>query len=533
MLQLMITMVGAVALLLWGTHMVQTSVQRSVGPKLRGVLGRALHNRGYGFCTGLGVTAVLQSSTATGLMISGFAADGMVALAPALSVMLGANVGTTLIVQILSFDISAFGPILILVGVVLFRRYRMTRLRDISRMFIGLGLMLLALRHLLDAVTLYEGAPGLHLLLGLVAAVPLLAMLLGVTLAWMAHSSVAIILVVVSLASKGAIAPDTAFALVLGANLGTAINPVIEGISGSCLANTRVPLGNLLARVAGVLLALACLGPVTRWFVVFEPDIGRAVADYHTAFNIILALFFLPFLHPYARLLVRLFPVRAVVADPSRPAYLDPAAAQTPILALGAAAREVLRLTNMLDEMLAKAGESLADDNRHGIAENKKLGQSLRSLSAAIQAYLATLDLDGLSAADRQRLKAIFAFAGNISCAIGAVNKGLQSLTAKRLESGLSLDTSDRSYLETAFERVRSNLRSAAALLVTDDPRGAQLLADEKRVFRKLEDMAGRSRFEHLRSGVVDSSFRLDLIRELKRVNAHLVAGASYRILEQ
>lgn len=533
MLQIMITLAGGVALLLWGTHMVQTGVQRTFGPNLRSLLGRALRNRGYGFCAGLGVTAVLQSSTATGLMISGFAAGGMVDLVPALSVMLGANVGTTLIVQILSFDISAVAPALILVGVVLFRRYRMTRLRDIGRMLIGLGLMLLALHQLLRVMSPYEDAPALRFLLDFVATVPFLAMLFSAAFTWMAHSSVAIVLVVMSLASKGAIAPDTAFALVLGANLGTAINPVIEGVSGSDWASKRLPLGNLLARAAGIVLALACLGPVTRWIMAVEPDAGRAVADYHTAFNVILALFFLPFLEPYARALMRLFPASAAPSDPSRPLYLDPAAAETPIVALGAAAREALRLTDMLDTMLAKAGESLTGGNRHSMAESKKLGQSLHMLSTAIQAYLTTLDLDELSETDHRRLSALFAFVGNISCARGAVDKGLQSLAAKRFEQGFALNKADRSYLDAALVRVRSNLRSAASLLMTDDPRGAQLLADEKRTFRKLEELAGRDYFEQLRCGAVDSSFRLDLIRELKRINAYFVAGAAYPILER
>ena len=533
MLQVLITLPGAVALLLWGTHMVQTGVQRAFGPSLRNVLGRALRNRLYAFGAGIGVTAVLQSSTATGLIIAGFTSAGMVELMPALAVMLGANVGTTLIVQVLSFDISAATPAFILVGVVLFRRYRTNRLHDMGRIFIGLGLMLLALHGLLEAMTPLEDGPALRRVIDVVSAVPLLAVLFAALLTWTVHSSVAIILVVMSLAGRGVMDPEIAFAFVLGANLGTAINPVFEGASGSDLASKRLPIGNLLSRVAGVGIVVLGLTPLTQLFLRLAPDAAHAVADFHTAFNVGLALLLLPCLVPYARLLTRHLPARVDPADPSQPLYLDPAATETPIVAIAAASREALRLTDMLDTMLARAGDSLGGVRRQNLAESKKLGQYQRSLGLSIQSYLTMLDLDGLSDADRQRLSAVFAFVGNIQCAATVVDKGLQRLVTSRMSSGFPIDAAERSYLDSVLGRIRTNVRTTAALLMTDDPAAAHALADEKRTFRKLEEQANRLHFDQLRAGVIDSSFRLDLIRELKMINAYLVAAAAYPLLER
>src|SRR5580692_12372331 len=137
----LLDLAGSIALLLWGMHMVQTGVQRTFGAKLRGILGHALKTRVRAFLAGLGVPAILQSSTATGLMVAGFAAGGLVDLVPALAAMLGANVGTTLIVQLLSFDVTSLAPALILIGVVMFRRGDVSRTRDFGRVAIGLGLM--------------------------------------------------------------------------------------------------------------------------------------------------------------------------------------------------------------------------------------------------------------------------------------------------------------------------------------------------------------------------------------------------------
>jgi phosphate:Na+ symporter len=133
----LVDLAGAVALLIWGVHMVQTGVSRAFGPHLRRALSLAVGNRFKAFAAGLGVTAILQSSTATGLMVTSFAAGGLVDLVPALAVMLGANVGTTLIVQALSFNVSEVSFLLILLGVVMFRRSSITRTRDLGRVGIG------------------------------------------------------------------------------------------------------------------------------------------------------------------------------------------------------------------------------------------------------------------------------------------------------------------------------------------------------------------------------------------------------------
>src|SRR5580658_9239571 len=206
----LIDLAGTIALLLWGVHMVQTGIQRAFGPNLRRVLGRAFGDRFRAFAAGLGVTAILQSSTATGLMAASFAAGGLVDLVPGLAVMLGANLGTTLIVQVLSFDISRVAPLFILVGVVLFRRGTQSRPRDLGRVAIGLGLMLFALQQLLVLVTPYEDVPSLRLLLGAIATQPLIDVILAAAVTWAAHSSVAVVLLVVSFAAKGVVPPEAA-----------------------------------------------------------------------------------------------------------------------------------------------------------------------------------------------------------------------------------------------------------------------------------------------------------------------------------
>jgi phosphate:Na+ symporter len=531
----LIDLAGAVALLIWGVHMVQTGVTRAFGPQLRRVLSRALGNRLEAFAAGAGVTAILQSSTATGLMVTSLAAGGLIDLVPALAIMLGANVGTTLIVQALSFDASEISFLLVLIGVLMFRRATVTRTRDLGRVGIGLGLMLIALSHLMALITPYEDAPSLRLLLGTITTEPVIDILLAAVLTWAAHSSVEMVLLIMAFAAKGVIPPHAAFALVLGANLGSAINPLLEGSSGGDPASRRLPVGNLINRAVGCAICLALLNWIGPQLVALEPDPARAVADFHTAFNIAMALLFFPVLRPFAGLLVRLLPVRVDARDPSRPIYLDNAARETPSLALAGAAREALRMADVFEEMLRGTIDSLDRGDRKRVSETKRMDDVLDRLDRAIKEYLISLDTDALDEADHCRLTQILAFSTNIEHAGDIVEKSLMPLAAKRIKLGIAFSEISREEIRAMIERLIANARAAAAVFMTEDPRAARRLLGEKEVFRDFETRATEAHFGRVRTGrdenVETGRLHLDIMRDLKRVNAHL-AAAAYPVLE-
>jgi phosphate:Na+ symporter len=525
----LVDLAGTIALLLWGVHMVQTGIQRAFGPHLRRVLSRALGDRCRAFLAGLGITAILQSSTATGLMAASFAAGGLVDLMPALAVMLGANVGTTLIVQVLSFDISRVAPLFILIGVVLFRRGGQSRPRDLGRVAIGLGLMLLALNGLLALMTPYEDVPSLRVLMGSLATQPVLDVIIAAGLTWLAHSSVATILLIVSLAANQVVPPDCAFALVLGANIGSALNPLLEGSVGGDPVSKRLPMGNLLNRLAGTVLGLAFMRWIGPWMVVFEPNAARAVADFHTAFNLIMAVLFLPVLGPYARLLRWMLPARPVTADPAKPLYLDENAREIPAIALAGAAREALRMADVLETMLRNTLDALGGDRKQVVA-TKGIDDVLDRLCREIKIYLASLDPDSLDDSDNRRLSEILGFVTNLEHAGDIVVKGLVANASKRLKRGLAFSSEGQAEIRVMLERLAGNVSAAAAVFMTEDPRAARRLLAEEAVFRDLEARATETHFARIRAGRVESvetsALHLDVLRDLKRINAHLTAAA-------
>ena len=365
---------GYAALLLWGLHMVQTGMLRGFGGRVRQVLRLAMGDRIRAFASGLAVTALLQSSTATALMLAGFLDRGFVALPMALAAILGANVGTTLIVQLLAFDISAVIPILILVGVIMFRRAGRTKFRDFGRVFIGLGLILLALRLMTDSLSSVEHSDALREVLSLLTRDPVFDLAAAALLTWAAHSSVATVLLVMSL-TPGVISLNAALAVVLGANLGNTFPQLVA--AGADPGAKQLAIGNLAVRSIGCIVALPFLPNIAAWLSTAIPNGGAAVAAFHTLFNLGLALAILPLLDPLARLSAKLGPALPSRSD-AEPRYISlSAAAALPAVALADASRETLRMADTIALMLSTLRKALETNDRRLLQQVARLDSTV------------------------------------------------------------------------------------------------------------------------------------------------------------
>jgi phosphate:Na+ symporter len=526
---------GGVALLLWGLHMVQSGILRAFGPDLRRVLSRAFGNRLAAFAAGLGLTALLQSSTATGLMTASFAAEGVIGLVPALAIMLGANVGTTIIVQILSFNVSAAAPVLFVVGLVAFRSGVHTRLKDVGRIAIGLGLMLLALHILIDTLAPAENAPSVQALFNAITGDPVLCVLIAAALTWAAHSSVATVLLIMSLAYSQFISPVSALALVLGANVGSAINPVFEGGRRGDLASYRLPVGNLFNRLVGVVLVLPMLQAVAEGFRSFEPNMARMTAEFHIAFNVVLALVFIGLLDPLAWLLVKVFPVRKRAADPSYPRYLDESALETPSLALADAARETLRMGDMVEVMLRQVMTALMTNDRALVAEVSRMDNSVDRLDEAIKLYVTKLTRGSLDEREGRRAMEIISFSINLEHVGDIIDKNLSELASKKIKRKFQFSSEGAAELLAFHKRVLESLRMAFGVFMSGDLNEARKLILEKAQLRNAELTAAEQHLDRLREGrpetLETTSLHLDVLRDLKRIHSH-ICSVAYPVLD-
>ncbi len=529
-------LVGGVALLLWGLHMVRSGIVRAFGSDLRRFLAVALGNRFLAFMAGLLVTALLQSSTATGLMTASFVAGGEVDLVPALAIMLGANVGTTLIVQALSFNVSAVAPVLFLVGVAAFKRGGQTRTRDLGRVAIGVGLMVLSLHRLLETLAPAENAPAVRTLLGAMTSEPLLCLLTAAALTWIAHSSVAVVLLVMSLAYTGFITPSAALALILGANLGSAINPLLEASEGDNPASRRLPAGNLLNRLVGCVLLLPLLNPIARLLSHIEPDPSRMAADFHTAFNLALAIIFIFPLSGVAALLGRLLPERAKQSDPSTPLYLDETALATPSVALACAAREILHIGDVVEMMLRRAGTAIMTDDRKLVADVCRMDDAVDRLDEAVKRYVTKITRESLNESDGRRAMEIVSFSINLEHVGDIIDKNLMDSAAKKIKRQIVFSSEGVAELEAFHQEVCDNLKLAFTVFISGDVRIARQLIAKKTNLRATEFAAAENHLGRLRQGrresMESSSLHLDILRDLKRIHSH-ICSVAYPVLER
>jgi phosphate:Na+ symporter len=532
----LLDLMGGVALLLWGLHMVQSGILRAFGPELRRFLSNTLQNRLAAFAAGAGLTALLQSSTATGLMAASFVNEGMIALVPALAIMLGANVGTTLIVQVLSFNVSAAAPFLFVIGLIAFRSGGRSRLKDIGRVAIGLGLTLLALHILMDTLAPAEEAPSVRALLKLVTSDPVFCVLIAAALTWAAHSSVAIVLLTMSLAFSQFVTPAAALALVLGANLGSAINPVVEGAQRGDPASYRLPLGNLVNRLIGICIALPFLQDIAATAQRFEPNMARLAAEFHIGFNLALAVIFLPLLDPLASLLVKLLPDRKASIDPSAPRYLDESALDTPSLALANAARETLRMGDTVEAMLKQVITALMTNNRALVSEVARMDNIVDSLDEAIKLYLTKLTRSNLDDSEAKRAMDILSFSINLEHVGDIIEKNLSELAAKKIKRNVQFSDDGGAEIDEFHRRILENLRLAFGVFMSGDAAGARKLIAEKAQLRSAELTAAERHLERLREGrpetLETTSLHLDVLRDLKRINSH-ICSVAYPALEE
>ncbi len=534
-MELLINIVGGVALLLWGVRMVRTGLNRALGNSLRKLVSTSTGNRISAFLVGLGVTGLLQSGTATALITASFASQGLITTAMGIALMLGADVGSTLIIQVLSFDVAWLSPALIVIGVLLFMNSEHSTKRGLARAAIGLGLILLSLTLITSASAPLRETEGFSVVLRSFTDEMILAVLTMAAVTWFTHSSVAIVLLVMSLVAVQAVSVQLGFAMVLGANLGSAITAFVA-TSHSTPAGRRVPLGNLMVRGISVGAGLTVLPYVQPYLSAIESDPARLIANFHTLFNLALALAFLPLVGPIAALATRLMPDSKAVGDPGQPRYFDPDAVETPSIALAAASRETLHMGDEVRGMLERTKQVFKTNDSALMREVEERDDVVDSLHEAIKLYHTGLARNELDQKESRRAIEILSFTMNLEHIGDVIDKNLMELANKKIKNKLSFSQEGEQELAEFHDRVIANLNLALNVFMTPDRRLARRLLKEKSEMRTLETELVDRHFQRVGAGRVESisssALHLDILRDLKRINSHLTSVA-YPILER
>ncbi len=523
----MINLFGAVALLLFGLSQVKEGATRAFGIRLRTGLAQGTSGQARSFLAGFVATIALQSSTATALMIASFVEKGLVRARMAQIVLLGANVGTAVTAWIVATGVDWLSPLLILGGVLLYRAGRSSARQGAGTALVGIGLMLLSLHLLGLATEPMRESPALAAFLTMLDTAWPVALLFAAALAFISSSSLAVVVLILSLSAAGILSSGLTIALVLGANLGGAIPPFIATLSASASAR-RVTAGNLAVRAIGCAIALPLAGPVAEFLQTLSLSPAKLPVDIHLLFNIALAIAAWPFSSLLSGAMLRLIPDEPKAE--TGPLYLDDRALTTPVIALSGATREVLRVGDLIERMLIASMNAFHHNDLKELRDVAKLEKQVDVLQQEVKLYLSRLGRGGLNDEHGRRSIVIIDYAINLEHMGDIIEKSLTEQVKKKIDNGLKFSEEGYQELKTLFNLTIDNLRIAQTIFVTRDADLARHLMEVKVDVRHMEKRSSERHLERLRDGRADSlqtsSLHLDILRDLKRINAHIVSVA-------
>ncbi|RLM20190.1 hypothetical protein BIY29_15670 [Brenneria alni] len=525
-------LLSAIALLVWGTHIVRTGIMRVYGASLRRVLSESIEKKPWAFMAGIGVTALVQSSNATALLTTSFVSQRLVALAPALVIILGADVGTALMVRILTFDFSWLSPLLIFLGVIFFLSRKQTRIGQIGRVAIGLGLILLALEMIVAAATPITQTAGVKVLFSSLTGDIMLDALIGALFAVVSYSSLAAVLLTATLTASGVISLEVAMCLVIGANLGSGLLTIIS-TSAQNAAGRRVALGSMLFKLMGCLVVLPMVEVLSRWLARLPLSPEELVIYFHLFYNLIRCLLLIPFAGVVARLSCAMIADTPEVDMQMKPRHLDTSALDTPALALVNAARETLRIGDVVEQMLRLYREVMQGDYMQR-REIRRLDDDVDVLYTAIKLYLAQIQKDSLDERDSQRWAEVIEVALNLEQAGDIIERMADDVANTSSTVHRAFSAQGLTELNHLHDQLLSNLRLGLSVFLSEDITSAKRLRRAKHRFRILNRRYAHAHVERLHQQNVQSletsSLHLGLLGDMKRLNS-LFCSAAYNVL--
>jgi len=529
-----ISLFGGMLLLLYGIKLLNDGLQNAAGSKIRSLLRSLTSNRFAAVGGGAFITGLIQSSSATSVMLVGFVSAGLMSFRQTLAVILGADIGATLTVQLIAFHVYDYAVLLVGIGLSLTLFSRHLLFKNIGQGVLGFGFVFLSLKIMVDAMTPLQNNDLFRQVFIALTDTPVIGIVLSAGVTALIHSSAATMGVALALATSGLIPLPAAIYIILGANIGTCATAFFASLRSPAEAR-RVAWGHLLFKVFGVLMFLPLLGLFAQFAAFTAPDLPRQIANANTLFNVIMAVVFLPFLGPFSKLIMRLVPEKAEEKK-FGPMYLDDHVLGTPALALGQATREALRASDIVREMLIDSVKVFQSDDPAFIANIKAKDNLIDLLDRHIRLYITRLSSSHLSESQSRRAMAVLEIARDLENIGDIVDRNIMPLAVKRINKGITFSQEGMNEIMSFHKRVIENFDTAISAFASHD----RDLAD--RVLRNKEDLGMVEReliqahLDRLRKGfresIETSHIHLDLIGNLARINS-LITHIIYPIADE
>ena len=517
-------------LLLWGVSLVGSGLNKAFGTQLRKFVSNSTSSPLKAFFSGSIVAVLLQSSMATCVMVSSFASRNIIALPAAIAVMIGADLGTTLAVQVMSLDLKWLMPIMISVGYAVSKSMKKTMYKNLGGFFVGIGLVLLALAHITSIAGHLKSSEALHLVIASLHAQPILAVAFSALFTWMVHSSLGTVLFYTSLVGSGVLPLNIGLYMVLGANMGGTIAPVIITANETPSAK-RIPLANLFIKFVAVFVTLPFMHNFILPFVSeFDLTDSRMMVNFHTMFNLAVAGAFLPLVPYISRFFSNIIPEPRKGEDQTRPRHLDPMSLSNPAAALACASREVLRICEIIQEMFDDTIVVLKNNDYKMLRHICDLENVVDILYLDTKEYLSRINRKNMTDEDIFKYMQILKFATNLEYIGDVIDKSLMNIARKKINAQDNFSRQGFAEISTLHGNVKNNIMIAQNLLMTADLKMAKELIDRKISLRASEHVGMENHLKRLSKGVVEtvatSNIHMDVVRDYMRINSHASAIA-------
>ena len=524
-------LLGGLSLFLFGMRFGSRGLQKAAGWRLRAILSSLTKNRFVGVLVGIAVTFITQSSSATTVMLVGFTDAGLLALRQTLGIILGADVGTTLTVQLIAFKIFDFALAIIAVGFVIMTVCKTRPRQSIGQIIMGFGMIFLGMKIMADSVEPLRDAPVFRLILQEGGKNPLLGVFSATAFTALIQSSGATLGLVLSLSFQGLLNLQSALPLIFGANIGTCATALLAS-SGTNVHARRVAWAHTIFKVVGVLLFLPFMNGFAHVVAWTADDLSRQIANAHSLFNVAMTLLFLPLVPLFARLVERI--VQEGKEEAFRPKHLDERVLHIPSLALAQAMREVMRMADRAYDMLEQVMSVLKHNDEALRQRMIAMDDQVDLLDESITAYLTRISRQELSEEESAYETALLFVVREIERIGDIVSKDLMTYAGKKIEQNFYFSREGFHEIRDLHARVLNNVRVAIDAFATSDVKLAKKLKKEDKQIAELEKKLQSSHLDRLRRGLAESfetsTVHLDLISDLRRVHAH-ATGIALAIL--
>jgi phosphate:Na+ symporter len=525
---------GGMALLLYGMQLAGDGLQHAAGGRMRQILSGLTHNRFKALLVGAFITAVIQSSSATSVMLVGFASAGLLDLTQTIGVILGADIGTTLTVQLIAFQVLDYALLLVGLGFALIFFAKRRIFKYLGQAGLGFGFIFFAMQVMGQAMAPLRDSPLFADMITALGDSPLLGIVVSAAFTALVHSSAATIGLGLTLAVQGLLPLASAVPVIFGANIGTCATALASSL-GTTAEARRVALAHTLFKVLGVLVFLPFTAPFAQVVALTADDPSRQIANAHTLFNVGITILFLPFAGPMARLVKSLVAEDREADSPLKARYLDEHILDTPALALGQATREALRMADVVSDMFKRSLEAFGGDDQELVEFIEKQDDQVDALNREIKHYLTKLSQQSLTDEQARREMALLALINDLENIGDIVDRNLMDLARKRMYKGANFSEQGGRETRELHRAVAQNLERAISAFATGDRALAHKVLEAKSEIRQMERHFRQNHIQRLHDGLPESietsEIHLDILTNLKRINSHITSIA-YPILE-